>query len=197
MRFIESLYAWPARSAAAILMTLFCVLFALVLFPSASRKTGSDKNKVTDLQQARTAARFKEVLLGWCDAGGRSDAVALMKWENIVKLDIVFPLLYALALAFAYAAARGNDRPRWFDLLLFIAPFVAGLFDLCENGLHLYLLRGVNTRAEVEAADFSPALVFAASAFAYAKYFLLLAVSLPSIVIACLVSIVNGVKNSL
>lgn len=199
MQLVESLYAWPARAAAAILAIIVCQVFMLVLFPSATLKTGSDKNKVTDLQQAHTVKRFREVLLGWCDAGGNPNAVAVMKRENIIKLDIAFPFAYALALAFAYAAARGNAAPGRLDLALFLAPLVAGLFDLVENGLHLYLLNGVNTRAQAEAADFSPALVFAASAFARAKYLLLL-VSLVSIVIACFASIYSaasaGLKNN-
>ena len=194
MEFIENIYAWPARAAVAILAIMLVLLFALQLFPAASRKTGSETNKVVDLQKAFNADRFKEVLLSWSASGGNQNAVEIMKWENIIKLDLIFPVLYALALAFAYSAVRGNSSPNKLDLVLFALPFIAGVFDLIENGLHLYLLSGINTRFDVESAHFSPALVCTAATFAAAKYFLL-CVSGFSIVCASIVSIVWAIAG--
>lgn len=179
---LQTLYGWEHRGWAACLCVLLTLLFAAVLFPRATAKTGSSENKVTDLQKAYTVKRFTEVLLGWSKSPGRPDAVGVMKRENIVKLDFLFPFVYALALAFSYACARGNREPGALDLVLFICPLVAGLFDLVENSLHMRLLSGVNTEAEVRAAIFSPALVFTASAFAHAKYVLLAASGLGIIV---------------
>lgn len=188
MEFVKALYSWPLRGWAALFTLAVGLLFAFVLFPSAIRKTGSEKNRVVALQRAYTAAQFRDVLRGWSAA--KDDAVGIMKRENIIKLDLIFPFVYALLFAFAYAWARGNREPGGLDLVLFLAPLVAGLFDLIENALHLYLLRGVNVADDVEKTAFSPALVFAASAFAHAKYALLL-VSLIAIVVALVGRVLN------
>ena len=178
MNFVQSFYGWQWRGWAALVAVAAAFVFMLVLFPRASAKTGSDKNNVVDLQKAYTPEMFAGVLRGWSTAGGKDDAVGIMKRENIIKLDLIFPIVYALAFALSYAALSGRRQPTALDFVLFVTPFVAGLFDLIENSIHLCLLRGVNTADDVEAAvkagAFRPSLVFAASAFAHAKYLLLL-----------------------
>ena len=186
MNFVQSLYGWQWRGWAALIAIVVAFVFMLVLFPRASAKTGSDVNNVVDLQKAYTLEMFAGVLRGWSTAAGaKEDAVGIMKRENIIKLDLIFPVVYALALALSYATLSGRRQPTALDFVLFVTPFVAGLFDLIENSIHLYLLSGVNTAADVEAAvkagAFRPSLVFAASAFAHAKYVLLL-VSLAAVV---------------
>lgn len=188
---LQSLYGWQHRGWVAYFSVLLALLFATVLFPRAIAKTGSCENKVVDLQTAYTVKRFTEVLLGWSKNSGKQDAVGVMKRENIIKLDFIFPVVYALALAFAYACARGNRNPGALDLVLFICPIIAGLFDLVENSLHLHLLSGVNTETKVKAASFSPQLVFTASAFAHAKY-ALLAVSGLAIIVAVFLRLKNN-----
>src|SRR4029450_1796863 len=73
------------------------------------------------------------------------------------------------------------------DWLCVLAPIAAAAFDYAENLTHLTLLDGIDTRADVEQAiasgRFNPALIFLASAFATAKYPLLL-VSLAGIIAA-------------
>lgn len=171
---IRSMYGWPLRGWVALITVLLVILFMNYLFPRASGLTGSCKNNVVDLQKAHTVERFVNVLLSWSKNSGKADAVRVMKRENIIKLDLLFPFIYALALAFSYACARGNREPSTLDLIIFLCPLVAGLFDLIENSIHLYLLSGVNTEEDVKAASFSPALVFTASAFARVKFVLLL-----------------------
>ena len=179
MNFVQSFYGWEWRGWAALVAMAVASLFMLVLFSRASAKTGSDKNNVIHLQRAYTPEMFAGVLRSWSTAAGaKPEAVGIMKRENIIKLDLIFPVVYALALALSYAALSGRRQPTALDFVLFLTPFVAGLFDLVENSIHLYLLRGVNTAADVEAAvkagTFRPSPVFAASAFAHAKYVLLL-----------------------
>lgn len=179
---IQALYAWQHRGWVAYFSVLLALLFAAVLFPRATAKTGSRENNVVDLQKAHTVERFTEVLLGWSKKSGNPNAVGVMKRENIVKLDLMFPIIYALALAFSYACARGNRDPGALDLIIFLCPIVAGLFDIVENSLHLQLLSGVNNEADVKAASFSPSLVRTASVFAHAKFALLAASGLAIIV---------------
>ena len=185
MNLLQSLYGLPWRGALALLMIAGTLVFALVLFPAASRKSGSSSNKIVDLQRAYTAQMFANVLRAW--SATNRDAVGIMKYENIQKLDFIFPWLYALALAFGYAVLSGRREPTSLDFVLFVTPLVAALFDCIENGLHLRLLANINTHTDVEAAirdgRFDHSLVFTASAFAYAKY-LLLSVSAVGILIA-------------
>ena len=197
MNFVQSFYGWQGRGWAALVAVAVTLVFMFVLFPWASAKTGSRQNRVVDLQKAYTVEMFTGVLRGWSTPKTKEEdtqenretlrnAVGIMKRKNIRNFDLAFPVVYALALALSYASLSGRREPTALDFVLFLTPFVAGLFDLVENGIHLYLLSGVNTADDVEAAvkagKFSPSLVFAASAFAHAKY-LLLAVSLVSVVI--------------
>jgi hypothetical protein len=190
----RSVYAMPWRGVVALVLTIVTAVFALWLFPAASRATGSPKNKVTDLQRAYTAEMFGSALRKWSKAD--ENAVGIMKSRNIRRLDFIFPALYGLALAFAYAAISGRRAPTALDFVLFVTPLVAALFDYVENTTHLRLLRGIETGADVERAisegRFSDSVVFLGSAFAHAKY-VLLAVS----VVGLLIAVVGRVRQAM
>jgi hypothetical protein len=181
----RALYAWQYRSIAAALAVGLVLVFALWAFPAAAARSGSVRNKVLDLQRAYTVPRFTAVLKAWSDSN--PDAIGIIKRESIVKLDLIFPALYAFALAFAYAALSGRREARHIDVALVILPFAAAALDYVENGLHLLLLSGVNTKRDLEAAvdadAFTPSLVLLASLAAHTKYLLLL-LSLAGIVAA-------------
>lgn len=113
-------------------------------------------------QLAFTVSRFTEILHSW-------QSIAIFK-NSLRQVDFLFPPLYAGLLAFAYASIRGNRKPGRFDRFLFAAPFLAAALDFGENGLHLYLLRGIHQAEDLQRAMFSPALVFAASLFALLKW---------------------------
>lgn len=205
---IRTLYGWQWRGWAALLFVAVTLFFMFVLFPRASARTGSKKNRVTDLQKAYTPEMFAGVLKSWSEPGTEEEkreenrealrnAVGVMKRENIITLDFLFPLVYALAFAFSYAALSGRRQPTALDFVLFLTPLVAGLFDYVENLIHLRLLRGIETSADVvraaEAGAFSPSLVFLASAFAWAKY-LMLGVSLAAVVGAAGLALIHWLK---
>ena len=188
MNFIQSFYGWQWRGWAALVAVAVACVFMFVLFPRASAKTGSSKNRVVALQKAYTVEMFTSALRDWSTPKTEEEkreenkealrnAVGTMKRENIEKLDFIFPVAYALAFALSYAWLSGRRQPTALDFALFLTPFVAALFDFIEDGIHLRLLSGVNTADDVEAAAragaFNPSLVFAASAFAHAKYVLL------------------------
>ncbi len=93
----------------------------------------------------------------------------------VVQLDFTFPVLYtlfAIGLASRLWGLPGRNR-RWLPAVM-TAGIVAGVCDVVENSIHLWLLRGLSTWEQVAAADFSTALVFGASVFATIKYGLLL-----------------------
>jgi hypothetical protein len=186
MSFFHSLYSWHWRGWAAVAAFGLALFFARVLFPAASARAGG--SKVVELQRAHTPESFRKVLEKW--SASRADAIGIMKRENIVKLDFIFPVLYGLCFAFAYAAFRGNSNPGSLDILVFSLPFVAGLFDWIENSLHLLLLRGITTASHLEGVEFPSSLVFTASFFAHAK-FALLGISLLSLVPALILRLWN------
>lgn len=131
----------------------------------AGDKQAKTTCKAVDLQLSFTAARFKQVLKTWRD-------IATFK-RSVWQIDFLFPLVYAGLLAFAYAWCR-RKHPNRLDQIFFLAPVVAAVLDCIENGLHLYLLRAVDTPAQVDGADFSSALVLIASICALVKLVLLL-----------------------
>ncbi|HYN86792.1 MAG TPA: hypothetical protein VER32_16190 [Pyrinomonadaceae bacterium] len=172
MNLVESLYACPCRGVIALITGLVFVYFSSVLFPAVTKRYQTEGERFLALQRSYQVDDFRETLKRWSAGEGGGRGVEIFKRENLVNIDLAYPLVYACFFAFAYAWARGNARPGGWDYLFFLMPFAAALLDYFENGLHLHLLRGVNTRADVESATFSPALVFAASAFAHAKMFL-------------------------
>jgi len=166
-------------------LIVVAVFFMLVLFPAAARQSGSPANRVIDLQTAFTKSRFETVLRSW--SARQDNAVEVVRRENIAKLDLFFPAIYGLALAFSYASLSASRSLTRRDWLFVLAPIAAASFDYAENLTHLTLLYGIDTRADVEQAiasgRFNPALILLASAFATAKYLLLL-VSLAGIIVA-------------
>jgi hypothetical protein len=172
MNLVESLYGSPCRGVVALITGLVFVYFSGVLFPSVTKRYQTEGERFLALQRSYKVKDFRETLKGWSAGEGRERGVEIFRRENLVNLDLVYPLLYACFFAFAYAWARGNARPGGWDYLFFLIPFVAALLDYFENGLHLHLLRGVSTHADVLKADFPAPLVLAASVFAHAKMFL-------------------------
>jgi hypothetical protein len=169
-------FLWKPRVRAALLLAVVSLAFMVFLFPRAARMSGSAENRSTDLQKAFTTGQFESALTTWSKTSDR--AVGLVKSENIIKLDFIFPVLYSLALALSFAAlAGGRRRGRWSTVFL-VAPFVAAALDYAENLTHLYLLSGIDTSAQVDAAVsghvFDPTLVFLAASFARVKSVLLL-----------------------
>ena len=157
---------------------------------------------VTHLQLSWTAERFQGNLAEWsgepcetvpgtdspCVWPGTTDADGFFTRTPppiadgpeafkrlVVQLDFTFPVIYTLfviGLASRLWALAGRHR-RWLPVVM-TAGIVAGVCDVMENSIHLWLLRGMSTWEQVAAADFSTALVFGASAFATIKYGLLL-----------------------
>jgi hypothetical protein len=157
------LYATRQRGWVALSSLVLCVFLRAFFVHPAFAYRGDSPHDVLDLQLAFTAGRFREVLSSWASVETFARGVRM--------IDFAFPLAYAAVLAFGYAWSRGNATPMRRDRLLFLAPFAAALCDWGENGLHLYLLRGVRNGADA-AAHFPAALVFAASALAALKFLL-------------------------
>jgi hypothetical protein len=187
-----SAYGLSYRAQLAVFSSVVAFVFMFVLFPRAAAQSGSTANQTVDLQRAYTPEMFAAVLRRW--SATNADAVGIVKRSNIIQLDLVFPLVYGIALAFAYASVRARAQPTPLDAVWFLCPLVASVFDYLENSVHLLLLHGVNSAADVEHATrsgaFAPHLVFAASMFAHMK-FLLLAASCLAVIAAAVMRIIG------
>jgi len=166
---VDRLFGLPFRGWLALGALALFLLFWLVLFKSVAAEYETPGEGMVRLQRARDGAAFKSVLRGW--GANNRRAPEIYKRDNLIKLDLFFPLVYSCYFAFAYAWARGVKTPAglW-DYFLFLAPFCAALFDYCENGTHLYLLRGIDTGEQLSAADFPDALVRLSALFTYLKF---------------------------
>jgi hypothetical protein len=166
---VDKLFGLPFRGwLALVALALFLLFFFLFGRVTATYQTKSAL--IPPLQRAWRGTTFKSILQEWSANNPR--AADIYKRDNLIKLDLLFPLIYSYYFAFAYAWARGVKAPEsgW-DYFFFLAPFCAALFDYGENASHLYLLRGVNTREQVDAANFPDALVHLSAIFSYVKFF--------------------------
>ena len=167
------LYATRQRGWVALACLVLCV-FVRGFFglPTFAYRDDSPYD-VLDLQFAFSADKFRMVLSSW-------ESIETFK-RSVWLVDFVFPLVYAALLAFGYAWSRRAARPNRLAHLFFLAPFAAALCDWGENGLHLYLLRDVQSSADVAAAHYPGALVFTASTLAAVKFFLAFLVALTTL----------------
>ena len=175
--FHQSMSSWLVTFIS--LMTV--LLFILVLFPAASQKySGKSDPHIIKLQLAFTKPRFTNVLLAWYESRG---SAAIPEFRKSVKqLDFIFPIVYAVFFSsFIASLTSGSlEEPDQNAYLLFLLPFAAALFDWIENLLHLRLLKGVDTRMEIE--SLSQIQILAASIAASLKWALVL-ISLFSIIL--------------
>src|SRR5262245_54650779 len=165
-RGIWRFYSSPKRGRIALWFLVLCLLIESFFSDPDFMYRGPGTPGILSLQLAFTVSKFREILLSWRD-------IALFK-QSVWQIDYLFPITYAGMLAFGYAWSRRNEEPARLDRVMFLAPFVAASCDWIENSLHLYLLRNVNNKEQVEATSFSDALVFAASSFALIKIGLLI-----------------------
>jgi hypothetical protein len=168
---VDKLFGLPFRGWLALAAFVLFALFSFVLFNQVTTRYQTKGERMFRLQRACSASEFKTVLEEW--SRNNSRAAEIYKRDNLIKLDLLYPLIYSCYFAFAYAWARGVKTPasRW-DYIFFLAPFCCALFDYCENSMHLYLLRGIDTRGQVEAANFPDALVHLSAIFSYIKFVL-------------------------
>lgn len=167
---VDNLFGLPFRGWLALgALALFVLFFFLFGRVTATYQTPCEK--MVRLQRARDGATFKAVLEEW--GANNPQAPRIYKRDNLIKLDLLFPLIYSCYFAFAYAWARGAKTPEgWWDYLLFLAPFVAALFDYGENSMHLYLLRGIDTAGQLKDAAFPDSLVRVSALFSLVKFVL-------------------------
>jgi hypothetical protein len=152
------------------------VLLALLNAPliaglglAAARFQSPGGPTVVDLELTFDADRFRHGLLRWSAA---HDGAARAFKLSVATFDMLFPPAYAALMAALYTwAARGGRRQPMQALQL--APWAAAGFDYVENGLLLWLLRGVNHAAGVVAARFPEGAVVLMSTCAALKFALL------------------------
>jgi hypothetical protein len=165
---LNELYGLRFRSLLALtalfLFGLFSVLFRII---DPMFRAATDPGLI-DLQLTSDAYCFQEIIVNWNKSvdGG----VEIYKL-SIVSLDYIFPIIYAVMLAFAYAAVRGNLIPRRFDRVMFILPCLGAFFDYSENTFHLLLLRDVHNLDQALAAHYSQLMVASSFTCSFLKFF--------------------------
>jgi hypothetical protein len=185
---VDKLFGLPYRGWVALVgLALFLLFFFLFGRVTAAYQTRSAL--IPPLQRAWSGATFKSVLQEW--GANNPRAPEIYKRDNLIKLDLLYPIIYSCFFAFAYAWARGVKAPaNGWDYFFFLAPFCAALFDYGENSMHLYLLRGIDTAEQLRGATFPDALVRVSASFSLVK-FVLFGVGMLAYVVALVVRLVN------
>lgn len=164
---IDSFCSWlRGRAALASVFWFFVAIFAVSTLSIQVVLQPVGVVQVLALQTTLSADTFAALVAGLYQRGEVEPYLAHFYY------DFLHPLWYGTLLALLLA--RAFDRQavpasanRW--LLL---PYLAGLFDLVENSLHIYLV--------IDTANISPALVLLANGAALAKW---------TLVGACLVAV--------
>jgi hypothetical protein len=172
-------YRQLARTWIAVLSGNLVIVF-LILFATLGTPPPDGAPNVMRLQLAFSKGTFRAVLDQW-----GPDAV--QTYRDNLRLDYIFPLVYAIFLSSAVAVLT-HERgipPTRFQRALFVLPYFAVPFDYLENTLHLVLLR---------AHTLAAGLILLASVAALIKW-TLLAVTLLAVVmffLRRLVAVVRG-----
>ncbi len=170
-KLIDKLYRFRYAGWVAVMALLFFLLFVVILFPKVTAKYQAANETPFRLQLAWTGDNFRNVLTDW--STNDPQAVAIYKVENLLELDFLFPLVYSLLIASAYAWGRGTSaRDSRLDYLFPPLAVLTALLDYSENALHLYLLWGVNNAEQIAVAPFSQTLVGLSTIVSSSKFVL-------------------------
>lgn len=98
---------------------------------------GIDSLQFMKVQTTFSADNFREIVLYWNDNG------VLEAFRKHFYFDYFHPLWYSIFLAAfmskVFSLNKVNNRVNFF--LLF--PFIAGILDIIENSLHLYIISNI------------------------------------------------------
>ena len=112
------------------------------------------------LQLTSSSDVFLKIVTSWKDAG------FLNAYYNHFYFDFAHPVIYSIFLSSLLARGfiKRNITDR-LDFVLFL-PYLAGMLDLVENSIHLYLL--------ADLTRITPSIVLAGSVFTWTKWVLAL-----------------------
>jgi hypothetical protein len=141
-----------------VILVSLLVTAVFVVYFNVTEKASEDAPGIMSLQLAFTEETFGSIVDQWL-ASGMLDVRRRNLW-----VDLLFPLAYGSFLAgvWAWGSMGGNPGKRVPSCL--VLPFLGGVLDWTENGLHLVLLR--------HTSGFSSNLVLAASIAASIKWLL-------------------------
>lgn len=149
---LDKLYNYRLRGRVALSALILFFVFTALFFVADSHFRAATDPTLMDLQLAFSNLSFRDIIVSWNKSidGG----IEIYKLSTIL-LDYFYPVIYAVMLAFAYAALRKKDQPSRLDKVIFALPFIAAVFDYIENTFHLFLLRNVHNLTQAMAADYS------------------------------------------
>jgi hypothetical protein len=172
---MDKLYKFFADWRLTILFLILVLFFSLYLFPTDSTNYAApDKPRHVNLQMQYEKEKFTEMIISWEEVD-RSLETAVRNYRvHLLKLDIIFPILYVLSLMSAIAALTDVTRgkPKTWAIILFLLPIGAGLCDITENIIHINLLKDVKIVSDLLAIPENPIRI--SFIFTITKYILIL-----------------------
>ncbi|NSW54170.1 MAG: hypothetical protein HPY85_16840 [Anaerolineae bacterium] len=161
-----SLIRRKAVRVLALLVVLLCLAaFAIIQGDALRGKTG-----LFTMQTAYSVESMQAILAEWGEDGVRA-------YLNMMYVDFLFPLAYAVALSGAIANLTSHEHYEPGGDTLFLAPLAAGVLDWVENIFHIFMLQ------QPQALDPLPTLL---AALAASAKWALLAVSVAAVVVGVL-----------
>jgi uncharacterized membrane protein len=153
---LDKLYKHRYRGCFALIGLVLFLLFTIFFLVIDPMYRGATDPTLMDLQLTFNAQRFHDIIVSWSKSvSGSADIYKLAT----ILLDYIYPIIYSVMLAFAYAAVRKNDQPTRLDKVVFALPFIAAIFDYIENTFHILLLKGVHNLTQAVAAHYPPTAV--------------------------------------
>ena len=153
---LNKLYNHRHRGCFALIGLVLFLLFSMFLLVIDPMFRAATDPTLIDLQLTFNAQRFHDIIVSWSKSvSGSADVYKLAT----ILLDYIYPIIYSVMLAFAYAAVRKNDQPNRLDKEMFTLPFIAAIFDYIENTFHILLLKDVHNLAQAVAAQHPPSAV--------------------------------------
>lgn len=179
MNGIEKLYTnFAQRSRRFLWFTIALMVAAIVLMFSNMEYRALNPLSTNDhvyLQLVFEQEKFVDVVGSWVPEGtSNRDAELATRIQQyrvaLLRFDILFPIAYALfGMYLLTAATRAlKSEPSRKTLFIFALPLLAAILDFFENGLHLSILKGVSSFAEL--GEISAAQVALAATFASLKW---------------------------
>ena len=144
---VVKVYRGLARMTIAVVFLLLILLFGYLFSTSADsfRARGGPAHLQMELAYRKDA--WVGYVEEWGEHTGSIESAVQNYRTHLLKLHIVFPLLYVTLFvsAIAFLTNEPDKRPAKWALLLFLLPVVGGIFDLAESYIHFSTLQGVKS----------------------------------------------------
>ncbi len=140
---VEKVYIWMARKYVCLTAFFSTVVLAIIIMKIDAGLAGFGGRGIMYLQTAFTRNEFMEVLSAWRSGG--VDIFLSTLWINYIYAASYAVLFASSQAYFTMARIKAGPEPvRVSDLVFFILPFVAAIFDWIAVALLQLLFSGRN-----------------------------------------------------